>query len=145
MARPVAGMRVSREARRLCACAAGVGWTTGDVPGRAGPDRAGGSGSGSGRMEPPSGHRALYKGRAAPWKEAYRQRCVARLKNSRAKLLERYRHMGNDPDCNLREPFLVQEVMEEEWIALKALDTRLPSLWKEGEFDRGAEYTGKYK
>lgn len=60
------------------------------------------------------------------------QRCVARLKNSRARLLDRYRHVGDDPGCNLREPFLVQEVMEEEWMALKALDTHLPSLWKKG-------------
>ncbi|XP_072099329.1 RPA-interacting protein [Mobula birostris] len=83
-------------------------------------------------MEATSRYRALYKGGAAPWKETYRRRCVARLKNSRAKLLERYRHMGNNSGCNLRESFLVQEVMEEEWIALKALDTRLPSLWKKG-------------
>ncbi|XP_069741122.1 RPA-interacting protein [Narcine bancroftii] len=76
-----------------------------------------------------SRYRALYKGRATPWKEMYRKRCVARLKKSRTKLLERYRHVGNDQGCNLRESFLVQEVMEEEW---KALDTHLPSLWKEG-------------
>ncbi|XP_032902324.1 RPA-interacting protein [Amblyraja radiata] len=84
-------------------------------------------------MELPPGHRALYKGgAAAPWKETYRKRCVTRLKNSRARLLDRYRHVGDDPGCNLRESFLVQEVMEEEWMALKALDTRLPSLWKKG-------------
>ncbi|XP_059828895.1 RPA-interacting protein isoform X1 [Hypanus sabinus] len=79
-----------------------------------------------------SRYRNLFKPGAAPWKETYRRRCVARLKSSRAKLLERYRHMGNNSGCNLQETFLVREVMEEEWIALKALDTHLPSLWKKG-------------
>ncbi|XP_067866154.1 RPA-interacting protein [Heterodontus francisci] len=82
-------------------------------------------------MEVYSRHRTLYKGRPAPWKEAYRKRCVERLKNSRAKLLDRYRHVGDNPSCSLNGSFLVQEVMEEEWRALKALDREFQSLWKE--------------
>ncbi|XP_006136138.1 RPA-interacting protein [Pelodiscus sinensis] len=73
-------------------------------------------------MEAPGQQRrALYKGPAAPpWKETYRRRCVERLKNSRAKLLDRYRQAGENVHCNARGA-LVQEVMEEEWQALQAL------------------------
>ncbi|XP_061556614.1 RPA-interacting protein [Phycodurus eques] len=74
-------------------------------------------------MESLHRHRSLYKGTTPPWKEAYRKRCVERLKGSRSRLLDRYRKMG--PATS----FLVHEVMEEEWTALRAEDRRLPSLW----------------
>ncbi|XP_040046728.2 RPA-interacting protein isoform X1 [Gasterosteus aculeatus] len=71
-------------------------------------------------------HRALYKGTTPPWKETYRKRCVDRLQNSRTRLLERYRQLGESPQ---RSSIIVQEVMEEEWTALRSEDRRLPSLW----------------
>uniref|UniRef100_A0A3P8TX54 RPA interacting protein n=1 Tax=Amphiprion percula TaxID=161767 RepID=A0A3P8TX54_AMPPE len=75
-------------------------------------------------------HQSLYKGRTPPWKEMYRQRCVNRLKNSRSRLLERYRQMGESPQCSgSGASIIVQEVMEEEWSALHSEDRRLPSLW----------------
>ncbi|XP_078081325.1 RPA-interacting protein [Mustelus asterias] len=85
-------------------------------------------------MEADCRHRALYKGqgRPVPWKETYRRRCIERLKNSRERLLDRYRHVGENPNCSSNGPLLVQEVMEEEWRTLKALDGDFRSLWKKG-------------
>ncbi|XP_008328842.1 RPA-interacting protein [Cynoglossus semilaevis] len=75
-------------------------------------------------------HRALYKGTTPPWKETYRKRCVDRLKNSRSRLLDRYRQMGESQHCSgSGTSIIVQEVMEEEWTALRSEDERLPSLW----------------
>ncbi|XP_030318362.1 RPA-interacting protein [Calypte anna] len=71
--------------------------------------------------------RARYRGPSVPpWKEAYRKRCMERLRSSRAKLLDRYRRAG-DGVCG-PAALLVQEVMEQEWQTLQDGQETLPSL-----------------
>ncbi|XP_076210845.1 RPA-interacting protein [Aptenodytes patagonicus] len=73
--------------------------------------------------------RARYKGPAAPpWKETYRRRCMERLRNSRAKLLDRHRRAGERVRGQAVGALLVQEVMEQEWQTLQAAQGSLPSL-----------------
>ncbi|KAL2765638.1 RPA-interacting protein isoform b [Daubentonia madagascariensis] len=75
-------------------------------------------------MAEPSGsrHRSLYKlVGSPPWKEAFRQGCLERMKNSRARLLNKYRQAGGNMPGRAQNTFLVQEVMEEEWNALQSV------------------------
>ncbi|KAL3054407.1 hypothetical protein OYC64_006689 [Pagothenia borchgrevinki] len=78
-------------------------------------------------------HRSLYKGTTPPWKETFRKRCVDRLKNSRSRLLDRYRQSAelhpSSSSSSSSSSTIVQEVMEEEWSFLQEEDRRLPSLW----------------
>ncbi|XP_075417255.1 RPA-interacting protein [Tenrec ecaudatus] len=75
-------------------------------------------------MASPSGspHRSLYKVVGSPpWKEAFRQGCLERMKNSRDRLLNKYRQAGGNVPRGAQNTFLVHEVMEQEWNALQSV------------------------
>lgn len=57
-----------------------------------------------------------YKYATPPWKEVYRKRCLRRLQEGRSKLVDKFRRIDEDQSENSN---LVQEVMEEEWDALR--------------------------
>ncbi|CAK7317540.1 RPA-interacting protein [Vulpes lagopus] len=98
---------------------------------------------------PGSGRRSLYKAVGSPrWKDAFRQvgvgsgepwlgrrhcpdppgqpperqGCLERMRNSRDKLLNRYRQAGGSVSRRAQSTLLVQEVMEEEWHALQSME-----------------------
>ncbi|XP_036882757.1 RPA-interacting protein isoform X2 [Manis javanica] len=78
---------------------------------------------------PRSPYRSLYKlVGSPPWKEAFRQGCLERMRNSRDRLLNKYRQAGGNMPGRGQNTLLVQEVMEEEWNALKHLEERCPEL-----------------
>uniref|UniRef100_A0A8C4NCI0 RPA-interacting protein N-terminal domain-containing protein n=1 Tax=Eptatretus burgeri TaxID=7764 RepID=A0A8C4NCI0_EPTBU len=79
------------------------------------------------------GHRARFKATSPHWREIYRERCLLRLKNSRASHLDRFRAAGarsqiqmqnGDSSGNLPEETsqasLIEKVLFREWQALKA-------------------------
>uniref|UniRef100_A0A8C5L365 RPA-interacting protein N-terminal domain-containing protein n=1 Tax=Jaculus jaculus TaxID=51337 RepID=A0A8C5L365_JACJA len=76
-------------------------------------------------MAEPSGspHRLLYKlVGSPPWKESFRQGCLERMRNSRDRLLNKYRQTGNSMPGRASHRLLVQEVMEEEWNYLQSVE-----------------------
>ncbi|XP_034845249.1 RPA-interacting protein [Mirounga leonina] len=73
---------------------------------------------------PGSGRRALCRTVGSPpWKEVFRQACLERMRNSRDRLLNRYRRAGGNMPRRSQNTLLVQEVMEEEWSALQGVDS----------------------
>ncbi|XP_077602752.1 RPA-interacting protein [Crocuta crocuta] len=76
-------------------------------------------------MDEARGHRrrSLYQAAGSPsWKEAFRQGCLERMRNSRDRLLNRYRQAGGSVPGSAPSTLLVQEVMEEEWSALQSVE-----------------------
>uniref|UniRef100_G1SMJ4 RPA interacting protein n=2 Tax=Oryctolagus cuniculus TaxID=9986 RepID=G1SMJ4_RABIT len=74
-------------------------------------------------MAGPAGspRRSLYKlVGSPPWKEAFRKGCLERMRNSRDRVLTRFRQAGGGEPGRAQNALLVQEVMEEEWSALQA-------------------------
>ncbi|KAL1779125.1 RPA-interacting protein isoform X2 [Sigmodon hispidus] len=70
-----------------------------------------------------SPHRSLYKQVGSPpWKEAFRQRCLERMRNSRHRLLNKYRQAAGGTPGRAPDKFLVQEVIEEEWNSLQLVE-----------------------
>ncbi|XP_066219470.1 RPA-interacting protein isoform X2 [Saccopteryx leptura] len=87
-------------------------------------------------MAQPSGsqRRSLYKlVGSPPWKEAFRQGCLERMRNSRDRLLNKYRQAGGSMPGVTQSTLIVQEVMEEEWNALQSMQSCPEALtqWKE--------------
>ncbi|XP_060060242.1 RPA-interacting protein isoform X2 [Erinaceus europaeus] len=65
-----------------------------------------------------SPHRSLYKlAGSPPWKETFKKGCLERMRNSRDRVLNRYRQAEGNVPGSTQTALLVQEVMEEEWNA----------------------------
>ncbi|XP_008854170.1 RPA-interacting protein isoform X2 [Nannospalax galili] len=70
-----------------------------------------------------SPHHLLYKQvNSPPWKEAFRQGCLQRMRNNRDKLLDKYRQTGGNMPVRVSNRLLVEEVMEEEWNSLQSVE-----------------------
>lgn len=70
-----------------------------------------------------SPHRLLYKQVGSPpWKETFRQGCLQRMRNSRHRLLNKYRQAAGSTLGAASDALLVQEVMEEEWNSLQSVE-----------------------
>uniref|UniRef100_A0A7N4NX37 RPA interacting protein n=1 Tax=Sarcophilus harrisii TaxID=9305 RepID=A0A7N4NX37_SARHA len=81
------------------------------------------------------GRRAFHKRPRGPvWKETYRQRCLQRMKSSRAQLLDKYRRVGG-VHCGL----MAQEVMEMEWLALQSAHESLEAQRRSDSFVQVAD------
>ncbi|CAI9740637.1 Hypothetical predicted protein [Octopus vulgaris] len=60
---------------------------------------------------------AMYKVSTPPWKETYRKKCFERLRLSRAKLLDRFRQMKDEPEGET-DVELIKDIMNKEWLSL---------------------------
>ncbi|XP_055970932.1 RPA-interacting protein [Sorex fumeus] len=76
-----------------------------------------------------SPHCSLYKlMNSQPWKESFRRGCLERMRNSRDRLLSRYRRAGGNTGERKQNALLVQEVMEEEWKTLQSMESAPAAL-----------------
>jgi len=81
--------------------------------------------------------RQMYKHATPPWKDAYRKRCVDRLKSSRSKFLDKFRCLQNatEVDMEASSSSVVQDVMLDEWNVLRREQTGLPPLKQQDDSD----------
>ncbi|XP_015424699.1 PREDICTED: RPA-interacting protein [Myotis davidii] len=71
-----------------------------------------------------SPHRSMYKlVGSPPWKETFRQGCLERMRNSRDRLLDKYRQAGGNVPGRAQSTLLAQELMEEEWNAWHSMES----------------------
>lgn len=66
-------------------------------------------------------HQLMYKAKTPPWKDAFRQKCLERLRNSRGRLVDQFRGLSTN-DTNT-----VESVMSEEWQNMCEDEIPLPS------------------
>lgn len=81
-----------------------------------------------------SPRRSMYKlGGSPPWKETFRQGCLERMRNSRDRLLNKYRQAGGNLPGRVQSTLLAQELMEEEWNACHSMESCPEALaqWEE--------------
>ncbi|XP_048222211.1 RPA-interacting protein isoform X2 [Perognathus longimembris pacificus] len=82
---------------------------------------------------PHNSHRSLYKQVGSPpWKETFRLGCLERMRNSRDRLLNKYRQASGSMPQRASDKLLVQEIMEEEWSSLQSVENYPEALTQSG-------------
>ncbi|GFY37014.1 RPA-interacting protein A [Trichonephila inaurata madagascariensis] len=69
-------------------------------------------------------HHTLYKLKTPPWKETFRMRCYQRLKNSRGRLVDKFRGIESCSDET------IDVLMREDWKAMSKKNNPLSSIFQ---------------
>ncbi|GFQ78428.1 RPA-interacting protein A [Trichonephila clavata] len=79
-------------------------------------------------------HHTLYKLRTPQWKETFRMKCYQRLKNSRSRLVDKFRGLV---DMDLCSDETIDVLMKEDWKSMSKKNNPLSSIFQNNDLDDG--------